>query len=38
MAIGESEVELTLEATGAEHIQRLCVGLEKNGFRVRAKS
>jgi len=37
MAIGESEVELTLEATGAEHIQRLCVGLEKNGFRV-AKS
>jgi threonine dehydratase len=38
MAIGESEVELTLEATGTEHIQRLCVGLEKNGFRVRAKS
>ena len=38
MAIGESEVELTLETTGAEHIQRLCAGLEKNGFRVRANS
>jgi threonine dehydratase len=38
MAIGESEVELTLETTGAEHIQRLCAGLDKNGFRVRAKS
>jgi len=38
MAIGESEVELTLEATGAEHIQRICFGLEKNGFHVRAES
>ena len=38
MAIGESEVELTLETTGAEHIQRLCAGLDKNGFRVRAET
>ena len=38
MAIGESEVELTVETAGAEHIQRLCAGLAKNGFRVRANS
>lgn len=38
MAIGETEVELTLETTGAEHIQRLCDELDKNGFRVRIES
>ncbi|MGH7886709.1 MAG: threonine ammonia-lyase [Candidatus Binatia bacterium] len=38
MAIGESEVELTLETTGAEHIQRLRSELDKNGFRVRVES
>ncbi|HLN87101.1 MAG TPA: threonine ammonia-lyase [Candidatus Limnocylindrales bacterium] len=38
MAIGETEVELTLETTGAEHIQRLCAELDKNGFRMRIES
>ena len=38
MAIGETEVELTLETTGAEHIERLCAELDKNGFRVRIES
>ena len=38
MAIGETEVELTLETTGAEQIQRLCAELDKNGFRVRVES
>jgi len=38
MAIGETEVELTLETTGAEQIQRLCAELDKNGFRVRGES
>jgi len=38
MAIGETEVELTLETTGAEQIQRLCAELDNNGFRVRGES
>lgn len=38
MAIGETEVELTVETSGAEHIERLCAGLNKNGFRVRLES
>jgi len=38
MAIGETEVELTVETTGPKHIQRLCAELNKNGFRVRTQS
>ncbi|MGH7816010.1 MAG: threonine ammonia-lyase, partial [Candidatus Binatia bacterium] len=38
MAIGETQVELILETTGAEHIQRLCAGLVKDGFRVRTET
>ncbi|MBM4297602.1 MAG: threonine ammonia-lyase [Deltaproteobacteria bacterium] len=38
MAIGESEVELTLETTGPEHIQRLSAELTKQGFRVMVES
>jgi threonine dehydratase len=38
MAIGESEVELTLETTGPEHIQRLCTELQNHGFRVTVES
>ena len=35
VAIGETEVELILETTGADHIQRLCDGLRKTGFRIK---
>ena len=35
VAIGETEVELILETTGSDHIQRLCEGLHKDGFRIR---
>ena len=35
VAIGETEVELILETTGADHIQRLCEGLQKDGFRIK---
>jgi threonine dehydratase len=38
MAIGQSEVELTLETTGPDHIQQLLAELNKTGFRVRAES
>ena len=38
MAIGETEVELILETTGAEHIQRLLDGLSGAGFRVSSES
>jgi threonine dehydratase len=34
VAIGETEVELVLETTGSDHIQRLCEGLHKDGFRI----
>ena len=34
IAIGETEVELVLETTGAEHIQRLRDGLSHDGFRL----
>ena len=34
VAIGETEVELILETTGSDHIQRLCEGLHKDGFRI----
>jgi len=33
IAIGETEVELVLETTGADHIQRLRDGLSQDGFR-----
>ena len=36
IAIGETEVELVLETTGAEHIQRLRDGLSHDGFRLQA--
>jgi threonine dehydratase len=34
VAIGETEVELVLETTGADHIQRLRDGLNRDGFRL----
>lgn len=34
VAIGETEVELILETTGSDHIQKLCEGLQKDGFRI----
>jgi threonine dehydratase len=38
MAIGETEVELTLETTGREHLQRLRAELDKNGFPAKLES
>jgi threonine dehydratase len=35
VAIGETEVELILETTGPEHIERIHQGLSLNGFRIR---
>lgn len=35
VAIGETEVDLILETTGTDHIQKLCDGLRKAGFRVK---
>jgi threonine dehydratase len=35
VAIGETEVEFILETTGSDHIQRLCEGLHKDGFRIK---
>jgi threonine dehydratase len=35
MAIGETEVELILETTGAEHIQRICDTLLKDKFKLK---
>jgi threonine dehydratase len=35
VAIGETEVELSLETTGREHIEKLCQGLRKDGFRIK---
>jgi threonine dehydratase len=34
VAIGETEVELILETTGFDHIDRLCEALHKEGFRI----
>jgi threonine dehydratase len=34
IAIGETEVELTLETTGPDHIEKLCQELRKDGFRI----
>ncbi len=38
IAVGETEVELILETSGAEHIQRLLDGLGGESFRVRSES
>jgi len=38
MAIGETEVELILETTGPEHIERLCAGLRKEKLKFRMES
>jgi len=38
MAIGETEVELILETTGPEHIERLCAGLRAEGLRFKTES
>ncbi|MGH7871303.1 MAG: threonine ammonia-lyase [Candidatus Binatia bacterium] len=35
MTIGETEVELTLETTGQEHIQRICETLLKDKFKIK---
>ena len=34
VAINETEVELILETTGPDHIERLREGLHKDGFRI----
>jgi threonine dehydratase len=38
VAIGETEVELVLETTGPEHIERLCAGLREKGLRFKTES
>ncbi len=38
VAIGETEVELVLETTGADHIQRLREALSRDGFRLQAEN
>jgi threonine dehydratase len=38
MVIGETEVELTLETTGPDHIERLCEGLRKEGLKFKTES
>ena len=38
IAIGETEVELVVETTGADHIQRLRDRLIRDGFRLQAES
>jgi hypothetical protein len=37
MALGETEVELVLETTGPDHIERICEQLSLEGFRIRAE-
>jgi threonine dehydratase len=37
IAIGETEVELVLETTGPEHIERLCAGLRADGLRFKTE-
>jgi threonine dehydratase len=34
-AIGETEVELTLETTGREHIESICAGLRGAGLKIK---
>jgi threonine dehydratase len=38
IAIGETEVELVLETTGPEHIERICNGLRREKFRFKKES
>jgi len=38
VAIGETEVELVLETTGADHIQRLREALSRDGFRLQPEN
>ena len=38
MAIGDTEVELTLETMGPEHIQRICEGLSEDHFRFKTEA
>jgi threonine dehydratase len=37
-AIGETEVELTLETTGREHIESICAGLRADGLKIKTES
>ena len=37
-AIGETEVELTLETTGPEHIESICAGLRADGLKIKTES
>ena len=37
VAIGETEVELVLETTGAEQIEQICAAIRREGFRVRSE-
>ena len=37
-AIGETEVELTLETTGREHIEKICAGLRADGLKIKTES
>ncbi len=37
-ALGETEVELALETTGWEHIEKICSGLRAAGLRINVKS
>jgi threonine dehydratase len=36
--IGETEVELTLETTGPEHIETICAGLRADGRKIKTES
>jgi hypothetical protein len=38
MAIGETEVELIVETTGPEHIERVDQALRADGFQVKLES
>ena len=35
--IGDTEVELTLETTGPEHIERICAGLRADGLKIKTE-
>jgi threonine dehydratase len=37
-AIGDTEVELTLETTGRQHIERICAGLRADSLRITMES
>ncbi|HEY7165196.1 MAG TPA: threonine ammonia-lyase [Candidatus Binatia bacterium] len=38
IAIGETQVELTLETTGREHIEQICNGLTRDKFRFKTEA